>query len=282
MTLALTTIIVLVLASPGFIARSSYYKQKFNKQAIPKSMTEDVVRGLLYAMPIHLVVVFFWEHIHHRWWIGRDIDFETVFRLLSGDYGADGRLYKPIVSNLYTNIHLILGYFTVVIAGAFFGGHWLRKRVWNNQLDVRFPAVFGYKSDWLYFLFGRGEAPQGVQILPYADVIVEHPGQNKSTRIYRGVVLDFITDEDGKLTDLVLIETRRGKFEKQSDDKDRFYWEAIPGDYFIIKYEQVLNLNMTYEQITEELTEVSAASGQAENSQPESSEVVQESGSIAS
>jgi hypothetical protein len=282
MNLALTTIIVLLLASPGFIARSSYYKQKFNKQAIPKSMTEDVVRGLLYAMPIHLAVVFVWEHIHHRWWIGRDIDFETVFRILSGDYGSDGRLYKPIVSSLYSNIHLILSYFAAVIGFAFFGGHWLRNCVWKYQWDVRFPAVFGYRSDWLYFLFGRGEAPRGIQILPYADVIVEHPGQNKGTRIYRGVVLDFITDEDGKLTDLVLIETRRGKFEKQPDEKDRFYWEVIPGDYFIIKYEQVLNLNMTYEQITEELTGVSAASEELEPPPSEGPEAVQESGSIAS
>jgi len=78
MTLALTSIIVLLLASPGFIARSSYYKNKFSKQAVPKSMTEDIVRGVLYAMPIHLIAIAFWEHIHHRWWIGRDIDFVAV------------------------------------------------------------------------------------------------------------------------------------------------------------------------------------------------------------
>jgi hypothetical protein len=249
MTLALTSIIVLLLASPGFIARSSYYKNKFSKQAVPKSMTEDIVRGLLYAMPIHLVAVFFWEHIHHRWWIGRDIDYVAVFRLLSGNYGTDGKLFEPIVQNIYSNIHWVMTYLALIALGAFGAGHGLRWVVWNRQLDVRWPSIFGYKSDWLYLLFGREELDLETIVLPYADVIVEHPAQDKSTRIYRGVVLDFITDEAGELTDIVLIETRRGKFDKSESGTTAFRWEPIPGDRFVIKYECVLNLNVTYVKI---------------------------------
>jgi hypothetical protein len=250
MTLALTSIIVLLLASPGFIARSSYYKNKFSKQAVPKSMTEDIVRGVLYAMPIHLIAVVFWEHIHHRWWIGRDIDFIALFRLLSGNYGVDGKLFESIVQNLYANVHYVMLYLAVVTLGAFGAGHSIRWVVWNKQLDVRWPWIFGYKSDWLYLLFGREEVDSETTVLPYADVIVEHPGQDKTTRIYRGVVLDFITDEEGKLTDLVLIETRRGKFDISESGATTFRWEPIPGDRFVIKYDCVLNLNMTYVRIS--------------------------------
>ena len=150
------------------------------------------------------------------------INIPILFRLVSGDYGKDGMFAPDIIDNLR--------------------GHWW---VWNQEWDVKYPTLFGYRSKWLYTLFGRGKVTgtPGKDYLPYADVIVE---LGEKTRMYRGVVSEFTTDETGTLKDLLLSAALRGKFEEVEEGENKFYWAKIPGDCLIIKYSEVKSLNVTY------------------------------------
>ena len=56
-------------------------------------------------------------------------------------------------------------------------------------------------------------------------------------------------DESGALREIVLIETLRGKFKESDEGKFEFYWETVPGNFFVIKYSGVKNLNITYVQV---------------------------------
>jgi len=68
------------------------------------------------------------------------------------------------------------------------------------------------------FIFDYSDRLLGKDYLPYADVIVE---LGEKTRMYRGVISEFTTDETGTLKD-------------------------IPGDCLILKYSEIKNLNVTY------------------------------------
>lgn len=80
-------------------------------------------------------------------------------------------------------------------------------------------------------------------MIPVVDALVD---LGEKTRLYRGVVWDFTTDETGALQDILLIQALRGKFGEDAGEEEEFYWQEIPGDIFVLKYSNVLNLNITY------------------------------------
>lgn len=242
--IGLTTLVILLLVIPGFVARSAYLSSGFTNEVLPKNLTDDIARAFIFSLPFHIVGIGVVAHLHLLG-IGEGINITTLFRLVSGDYGKDSMFTPDIIDNLREHLHLIGLYFIVLIGVAFGTGRVLRLWVWNQEWDLKYPTLFGYKNKWLYTLFGRGktEGTLGKDYLPYADVIVE---LGEKTRIYRGVVSEFTTDETGTLKDLVLLAALRGKFEEVEGGEKQFYWEKIPGDCLILKYSEIKNLNVTY------------------------------------
>ena len=249
--IAFTTLVILLFATPGYIARSAYFSNSFSNEVLPRNLMDDIARAVFYSLPFHAVGI---GILHHFQYLvaGVDIDFTILFRLLSGDYGEDSAQVSSITQNIYTNLHKIGAYFTIIAILAFFAGRYLRHLVWKQEWDVKFPAVFGYRNKWVYTLFGRGKHGKGESkvLFSYLDALVELGKEN--TRLYRGVIYEFTTDESGTLRDIVLIEALRGKFkaeiagEEVNPAKSGFYWEQIPGDFFILKYQEIKNMNITY------------------------------------
>lgn len=242
---ALTTLVILLFATPGYIARSAYFSDRFSSAVLPRNLMDDIARAVFYSLPFHAIGM---GVVHHlgNFGTGNDIDFPILFRLLSGDYGKDSEFLPAIIQNVYFNLHKIGGYFVGTSFFAFFTGRFLRHQVWQREWDVKYPAVFGYQNKWVYTLFGRGKNVDGGGnvLFSYIDAIVE---LGEKTRIYRGVIYEFTTDESGTLRDIVLIEALRGKFHEDSEaGKTTFYWEQIPGDFFVLKYSEIRNMNITY------------------------------------
>ena len=85
----------------------------------------------------------------------------------------------------------------------------------------------------------------------YIDAMVDAAGQ---CYIYSGILSEFYLKRDGTLDRLVLSGTKRRrvdsdphlltKWMKNLGLDSRFY--SIPGDYCILEYRTVLNLNITY------------------------------------
>ncbi len=157
---------------------------------------------------------------------------------------------KDILENLYKNVHWIIGYFFLVILLAGGLGKLMNNFVWKYEMDLKFPSLFKFGNQWLYHLTGRGSQKtrekKNKEIIPIVDVMAD---LGEKTRLYRGILFDFNTDNSGSLREIFLKVAVRGKFEDDKEtEKKIFYWEEIPGDVFILPYKSIINLNITYYQ----------------------------------
>jgi len=248
--IAFTTLVILILAAPGAIARSSYFSDKFTRQVLPRNWTDDIARAILWSIPFHLVGVWCVEMLQHHTDVKTTMNFLVVFRLLSGEY--EGQV-GHVVARLYANASYITVYYGAVLFAAFALGHLLRWVVWYGELDVRWPNLLAFRSPWLYTLLGRGKLEVGPTqtILVYVDALTDLPAEVPGkTVLYRGLVSGFSTEENGTLRDIILTGAYRGKFTQRVgllSRKPKFVWQAIePGDYLTLKYTDLKNLNITY------------------------------------
>lgn len=139
-----------------------------------------------------------------------------------------------------------------ITGGAGFG-YALRKVVWKWKWDVSYPWLFRYKNEWLYALMGRdvpvpSEYP-GARVYVRVEALTNIPLQDEpaKTRLYRGIVEGFTTEDNSTLRDLFLTEVERGKFNKEPAKDPEFYWKPVtPGNLMVLKYSELQNLNITY------------------------------------
>lgn len=253
--IAFTTLIILLLAAPGAIARASYFSHEFTRQVLPRNWTDDIARAILWSIPFHFVGAAVVEFLQHCTQWRTTMTFLVMFRLLSGEY--DGQL-EPIVARLYENAKYLTAYYGLMVLFAFGIGHLFRWVVWRWEWDIRWPKVFAFRSPWLYTLMGRGKLPvqANERILVYVDALTDLPANvSGRTILYRGLVSGFSTNEDGTLQDILLTGAYRGKFDhpqgwvaRLCGDKPAFSWQPIePGNFFALRYSEIKNLNITYE-----------------------------------
>jgi hypothetical protein len=247
--IAFTTLVILLFAFPGYLAISGYFSGEFTRQVLTPNWTDDIVRGLLFSMPFHLIGIGIFECLQHNGFIHHSLNFEIAFRIMTAEFGNSSNL-SHIVNKLYANMGYIIFYYIGVLALASSIGHLFRILVWKWELDVKFPSLFKYRNDAIYRLMGRGQLPvPHNKILVWVDALTdqqtEQPGKN---RLYRGIVAGFTTNADGTPRDLILTGARRGKFvQGEQEGEYIFQWEPItPGDYFSLKYRDIKNLNITY------------------------------------
>lgn len=241
MSLALSFILLFIFAFPGHAARMAYLTGDFSRDALPRSLTSDISRAILYSIPFHIFGILT-VNLFLSDWVEASFRFEPLLRLLSMPHGENDKELITISGNLekYSlQFALYIGTLTAIGLGC---GTLLREQVWKRRWDVHYPEIFGYNNEWLYAFTGRGQFP--TQVSAVVDALVDV--KNK-TRLYRGVVFAFNTDDEGALRDITLLYTLRGKFKEVVENgPQQFCWENVPGDYFVIKYSEVINLNITY------------------------------------
>jgi len=260
--IALTTLIVFMLAIPGYVARSFYHTAGLAKSILPKRVTDDLVGSLSFSIPIHVLAVILCESAFHYWeWVPywlvpEDINFVVVFRLLSGDFGND--FDRMIVDNVYSQGLLIGRYALLVLMLSVLVGLTLRWAVWRFKLDLHLPFIFRFGNYWLYRTTGRGKFEKQVKELKKAkgwkkvaiwvalDALVEVEGK---VQIYSGILKDFNVDENGEVIDLNLVKVNRITRKETmlaGQKKTTYYPDPIAGDMFVVRYSNVINLNLEY------------------------------------
>lgn len=249
--IAFITLVILVMAFPGYVLRASYYAGTFTRTVLPKSWTDDIARAVLYSLPLHLVAMTVFEVLQHQGMIHTTLNFEMAYRVLVGQYDQD---LPTITRSLYAN-KLYLGiYYTSVLSGAFGLGHLFRLIVWRGKWDVKLPWLLRYRNEWLYTLLGR-DVPippeyKGAKVYVRIEALTKIPMDDKGKgRLYRGFVEAFTTEDSGALRDILITDAERGKFRTVLGrvNEQTFYWKSVsPGDLMILKSSEMLNLNITY------------------------------------
>ncbi|NOT95591.1 MAG: hypothetical protein HOP00_04700 [Nitrospira sp.] len=240
--LAFTTLIILLLAVPGYVYRTIYFSEDFSKEVVPKSVTEEVYLSILFSLPFHATAYLVLDKLYTSSVTNLYIDLNMVFGALTGQYAEDlttGR--TSLADNVYRYFLAIIWYLLAVAAAAASVGRLFRWLVWNFKLDVKVPSLFRYRNRWLYTFTGRElERRTGEYHHVVLDAMCSLVGDK--TRLYRGVVVGFDTNIDGDLEQIRLGLAYRGKFREPSGE---FYWQEIPGHILVLKYDSVQSLNVT-------------------------------------
>jgi len=241
--IAFTTLVILLLAMPGYIARAAYLTEDFSREVLPTNLTNDIALAILYSLPIHFVAVSTIIYLYQHGYLSTNVDFEVVFRFLGGEYGRYGEEFGRLSSNLYQHMYRIAAYFVCVMAAALVIGIMLRKVVWEYRLDVKIPTLFRYRNRWLYLLTAREQLELDEPHITVVDALMELANE---TQLYRGMVVGFISNEAGDLEDLYLGDVFRGKFVESAGGEKKFEWQEVPGDSFVLKYREIRNLNISF------------------------------------
>jgi hypothetical protein len=270
MNFALATLTLLIILYPGFLFRRFYFTGEFSKEYFKQSVTDLIFSSILPGFLIHVIGYLFFVK-------GRtQIDFITIGTLLSGT--SDPDKVTAAFKSLYQKGPSVIGYFLGVSLVGMLAGFMTKLVVRKLKLD-RKVKLFRFQNEWHYIFSGEildfpkvpGEAKD--IDCSYIDALVR---TDEGTVIYTGLLADYILTKDGGIDRLYLTDVKRRFFKddftkdpaqepqpEQEPDSDRYYY--LPGRFFILPYDKIINLHITYYKVTpsEQLK------GEIENVRPE-------------
>lgn len=239
MNFALPAILIFVVVLPGFLFRTRLkYSEQTSLDYSPFGRV--VIEAFLWAVGLHLVWLAASDRI-----LGAPLRTEALLGLLS----SSPELQAVAVAEVTASSVRVLVYFVSMYAFALIVPSAIRAAISHWRLDrsgARLSTIFRFhQAPWYYLLTGadfeRGEEPDYILI---AAVI------NVASRpfLYVGSLADFFFDPTGQLDRLVLENTVRRPLDrdKQSDDDDTDRFYPVEGNYFVIRYAEVITLNVHY------------------------------------
>ena len=256
MNIALPAVVFFFLALPGFLFRSRL-KRAEQTSVDYSPFGRVVMEAILWAGCLHLLWLTLGTHV-----FGESFRIDTLLELLSSAHEEQSRAFAKIQANQSG----VARYFVTLYAAAFVIPAAIRKVITVFRLD-RYGAplngLFRFNHAPWYYLLTAADFPSKTDV-DYIQVaaVVDVAGE---PILFTGVLDDFFFDADGQLDRLVLEAVTRRPFDRDKLDAspgengaqpDRFY--SVDGDYFVIKYEEVITLNIQYTK-WKPLTEVSEA-----------------------
>jgi len=245
MNLALGVLIIFILCFPGIVFRTTYLRSRYSKRTINTTTVEEIFSSLIPALIIHFLFILSFRIFTI------DIEFQLLYNLLIGNNTAKD------IDRLNLEIVPFFSYILLTSLIGYFSAWWFRRIVLRKKLYNKWPSL-GIYNKWYYIL--RPEQLHNERISVWLDLLVK---SKDGLIIYRGFLRDFWLDREGGIKELHLEDVRRRLLAKDSDaftqnfnistneeeqlieevDK-RYYY--IPGELFILKYEDVKNINITY------------------------------------
>ena len=250
MNLVVGSLLLFILISPGIVFRYAYLQGNYAKQSFKISAVDEIFWSLIPALFFQFLGVIILEQLSY------EVRIDYMYDLLTGTSdGLDFQIIKESFLPFFV-------YITVLTGTAALLGFSLRVLVRKTQLDLRYYFL-RVNNEWYYLLSG--------EILDQLD----YPGESKNIEmiqidalvntgegpmVYCGVLKDYYLSKDNGLDRLYLSNVYRRKFQDDLGRKDhmaeygarnldeRYY--AMPGDLFVITYNNIINLNITYHCLT--------------------------------
>jgi hypothetical protein len=255
---AFSALLVFLLLLPGFLFRT-YFKRAEKVVLDIKPFGQAAIDAFLTAIVIDLV----WYWTSHLV-TGTRVDFRALFTLIAGEKSAE---LESAIAELAADPWRPGIFFGSLYAFAIACAFGLRYVVTRWRLDRRGAPLANFlrfDTPWYYLFTGydRLTAPNGVAI----GAVVSLGG---TAYLYTGVLVEYFLDDQGQLNRLVLTSAARRPLSEdalQTSDplsspwlevegsagegappglaEERFY--PIEGDYFVLRYSEVLTLNVRY------------------------------------
>lgn len=255
MNFALGVVIVLFLITPGFLFRSASLTGPYSKRFFRQSATDEIFYSLVPAFFFQLTgaaLASFWY----------DIDYRSLYFLITGSArGSDSLIHFPRVRS---SLFLFLVYNLSLLVLAYGAGKGFRELINHFHLDIHRDSL-RLNNEWYYMLTGRildtKEDRYASKKIRYiqVDVMID---EGSETWLYCGILNEFYLSQQDGLDRIVLYYVFRRKIDQDlslterlnppldKSEDERYY--RMPGDYLIVPYHTILNMNITYHTYEEE------------------------------
>jgi hypothetical protein len=260
--LAFQALLLLLLILPGVLFQYAYYHGKLSTEvSLPftfPAITGRTIKGLAFAGVLHLLWLLVWTQA-----LCLPANLENVLYFLIGSH-SDPKLFARILDETASSAGLISTYFVVLYVISGLSGITASLFVRWAGWDRKYP-FFRFDNEWNYLFTGevREFTADPGTLAPisgtFLSVVLEIGG---TAYLYVGILDDYYLDRTGSLDRFLLRKAVRREF---SEDRllldepsggdaadagpvdlepERFY--PIDGDYFVVKYADIKNLNIKY------------------------------------
>jgi len=244
LSFAFNTIILFLIIFSGLASRRAYFSKEFSKNYIKKNTFDELVGGIFIGIVIQIIGVLC---LRQR---GVNLDFKTIGFLLVG--AKDDNNVSSSFLNIEKDIEQILIYNLLLIIIAVFLGYVSRILVRNLKLDRKW-RFFRFDNEWHYILSGEIlEFPSakinGIKIQAktfgnkYMNVLTK---VDDHFVVYSGILVESFLSNEGGL-DLLCMNGVKKKVIKKDVKEPEVIEHPMSVDVFVIPYNQILNLSITY------------------------------------
>tara|TARA_R110001632_G_scaffold6324_3_gene25758 strand:+ start:18338 stop:19468 length:1131 start_codon:yes stop_codon:yes gene_type:complete len=255
LTVGFLTLFLLIVI-PGLLFRRFFYYGEFSKQfntkeTVYQSIFYSIIPGVLLQLFGALCYFIFRE---------TELNFSAIYLILNDILGVSEQLSITTKDFLDYKLHLFLVHNLNIYILAIIGGVLISRIIRFFKWDIKFK-VFRYKNQW-YYIFS-GEILLMKKFKSASSMIVNYHGVNKKSsgafadilienstgirELYSGFVVDYdLNNDDITILDKIyLLDARRYKRLKK-EGKTQTSQISIPGEVFILKADQILNINLTF------------------------------------
>lgn len=245
MEIALGGIIILVILLPGISFRKGYFSEEFSNQYTIRDFFGLFVNTLFPSLIIYLLFL----PIIYFIFGGYYYDFKTLLGILS----SNDDLVKSSIEKIDKFKYEIISFQFVINLLSFGVGLKLRDFILKKSTDAK-NKFFRYKNVWHYVLTGKFILFKRSQInlvrdevkdidITYIDSIIL---VGEQVFVYTGILVDYELSDDGNL-DLIYI---KNALRKPIDEEE---YKEINGHTLVLKYENIINLNLIFIQTEEDV-----------------------------
>jgi heme/copper-type cytochrome/quinol oxidase subunit 2 len=237
MNIAFTTILIVIILAPGFLAKNAYSASKLSVRDPNRNIVNELVWSIIPALIIHTVFIFLIESFSDYY-----IDFKQLGNLILGISTANKAEDEFYQLSVYK--YEIFAYNVFVDLTSFCIGFLARKVVRETKLDRR-RRVFRFSNKWHYIFTGEcldfPDVPDDFEEIS-TKIINVLCKVNGKTVLYTGEYFNYYIDSKGDLEAVHLKYPIRRYFEH---DEQRNYY-SISSRYLVIPNSDIININFRY------------------------------------
>ena len=255
-----TIIIIFIILFPGIIIRRSFYSNKFSKQFYRGQFSERVITTLFWGI-INIIVAFVLCSFVLKVFFNVNCIIcklqEIIYKIVTYDITKEFLIFNTIS---YFNIFLIISLFIFnLFILPFLIGRIAFNTIRKLKLDLKYSA-FSFSNHWHYFFKGEIVHKIDGNIIDKKNIefrtnqpnltildILTLEGDKKY--LYKGILLEYNLKEGNEdLDSIILYQPVKKNYDKDKDEDGKMCsisFEKIPGNFLLIPYSNIVNLNVT-------------------------------------
>lgn len=244
MEIALGGIVILIILLPGISFRKGYFSEEFSNQYTIRDFFGLFVNTLFPSLIAYLLFLPIIYYIFGGYYYD--------FKVLLGVLSANDALVENSIAKIDYFKYPIIGFQILINSVSFMAGLKIRDLILQKSTDAK-NKFFRYKNIWHYLLTGKFILFKRSQInlikdevkdidITYIDAIV---AVGEEVFVYTGMLVDYELSEDGNLDLIYITEAARKPIDEE-------LYKEINGHTLILKYENIINLNLVFIQTEED------------------------------